>query len=306
MGPGLFTKWAINRIKKQVARILARLDECEGRLLVAAIMEVTGAKDDAGLPDAIRQVENAENRARILFFVQQLGDCSVHLLNSIARFEDLPKTGKNIILIALIDHALHLRIFNDHGKMIADTNTKFLPVAAQQIDLFTKHLEELYRRELPGQKHRDDLINSLLRKMPSPTPQGEPTQSGPTPDESVTPASSGVVWLLGEDKERVAELVASILVHPGFGKRKIDLNIKFIAASIREMKRLLGSLNYDKHAFYMQARNSEGKRIFQRIMKKAIEEIVMANLASNGAQKTLYMIVLSIKNTSVARSFLPH
>ncbi len=52
------------------------------------------------------------------------GECDLRLLCLVTDVNGIPTAGKSQIIVAVVDHVLHFRIFNGDGKVVVDTNKK--------------------------------------------------------------------------------------------------------------------------------------------------------------------------------------
>jgi WD40 repeat protein/uncharacterized caspase-like protein len=81
--------------------------------------------------------------------VQQLSvapnrGCALQLLSSVNDVSGIPKEGKRLVIVAIVDQVLHFRIFDRDGKMIVDADAKHLTEHARPIDDLRKQLESLW------------------------------------------------------------------------------------------------------------------------------------------------------------------
>ena len=53
-------------------------------------------------------------------------------MSSVKDVGGIPTEGKNLIIVAAVDHVLHFRIFDGDGKVVLDTDEKRLAAQAQQ------------------------------------------------------------------------------------------------------------------------------------------------------------------------------
>ncbi len=79
--------------------------------------------------------------------------CSLRLMSAVEGVSDIPTDGKNLIIVASVNPALHFRIFDGRGKVAVDTDDQSLPEQTRRIEGLRKQLEgfgseyELTRRE---------------------------------------------------------------------------------------------------------------------------------------------------------------
>jgi len=75
----------------------------------------------------------------------------LRLMSSVHGVNGIPTEGKNLIIVAAVDHVLHFRIFDVDGKKVVDTDEKRLTEQVRQIEDFKKRLEKLWPpHELTG------------------------------------------------------------------------------------------------------------------------------------------------------------
>ncbi len=75
---------------------------------------------------------------------QVKGGYDLRLMSSVNDVSGIPSAGQSLIIVAVVDHVLHFRIFDDDGKMVVDTDEKRLTERAQQIEDLRKQLESLW------------------------------------------------------------------------------------------------------------------------------------------------------------------
>ena len=72
-------------------------------------------------------------------------------MSSVNDVSGIPTAGKSLIIVAVVDHVLHFRIFDGDGKVVVDTDEKRLTEQARQIEDLRKQLESLWPpHELTG------------------------------------------------------------------------------------------------------------------------------------------------------------
>jgi hypothetical protein len=60
--------------------------------------------------------------------------CDLRLMPSVNHVSDIPKVGKNLIIVAAVDNVLHIRIFDGGGNVVVDTDEKRLTDRARQFE----------------------------------------------------------------------------------------------------------------------------------------------------------------------------
>ena len=88
----------------------------------------------------------AEAHSRLGQALQALGDeeCDLRLTTSVSTVSGIPTPGKHLVIVDLVDHVLHFRIFDGGGKVVVDTDEKKLTEQARQIEDLRKQLESLW------------------------------------------------------------------------------------------------------------------------------------------------------------------
>jgi hypothetical protein len=77
--------------------------------------------------------------------------CEVRLISPVNGVSGIPTEGKNLIIVAAVDHVLHSRIFDSDGRLVVDTDEKRPRGQARQIENLRKQLESLWPpHELTG------------------------------------------------------------------------------------------------------------------------------------------------------------
>ena len=72
------------------------------------------------------------------------GEFDLRLMFSLNDVSGIPTEGKNLIIVAAVNHVLHFRIFGGDGKVVVDTDETRLPEQARQIEDLRKQLESLW------------------------------------------------------------------------------------------------------------------------------------------------------------------
>ena len=85
----------------------------------------------------------------------------LQLKSSLNDVSGIPREGKNLIIVAAVNHVLHFRIFDGDGKEVVDTDEKRLTEQARQIENLRKQLENLWPpHELP-ENEKDEVITAV-------------------------------------------------------------------------------------------------------------------------------------------------
>ena len=80
--------------------------------------------------------------------------CDLRLMSSVKNVSGIPTAGDSLIIVAVVDHVLHFRIFDGHGKVVADTDEKKLTDQARRIEDLRKQLELLWPPQKPTRDER--------------------------------------------------------------------------------------------------------------------------------------------------------
>jgi len=98
------------------------------------------------LPDIARELRltpGAVVRA-LAGVAQDLNGFDLRLMSSLNDVSGIPTEGKNLIIVAAVNHVLHFRIFDGDGRVVVDTDEKRLTEKARQIEDLRKQLESLW------------------------------------------------------------------------------------------------------------------------------------------------------------------
>jgi hypothetical protein len=80
--------------------------------------------------------------------------CDLRLMPSVKDMSGIPTAGDSLVIVAIVDHALHFRIFDGHGNMVVDTDETKLPQPAQRIEDLKYQLESLWPPQKPTGSER--------------------------------------------------------------------------------------------------------------------------------------------------------
>ena len=87
--------------------------------------------------------------------------CDLRLLAAVPEVSDIPSAGKSLIIVAVVGHVLHFRIFNGDGELVADTNEKGLAEQTPQIEGLRKLLESLWPPHELSKSEKDQVITAV-------------------------------------------------------------------------------------------------------------------------------------------------
>ncbi len=76
--------------------------------------------------------------------MQVLQRCDLRLVSSVNDVSGIPTMGKSLIIVAVVDHVLYFRIFDDDGRMVVNSHEIYMRGQARQIEALRKHLESLW------------------------------------------------------------------------------------------------------------------------------------------------------------------
>jgi len=134
-------------IVADVANLLHfRIFDSDGKMVVDT--------DEKRLKDHAGQIEDLRKQLVVL-------GCDLRLMPSLNDVSDIPKGGKDLIIVAAVDNVLHFRMFDGAGKMVVDTDEKRLTERAGQIEDLRTQLVDLWPpHELTPSEH-DRLITAV-------------------------------------------------------------------------------------------------------------------------------------------------
>jgi hypothetical protein len=73
-----------------------------------------------------------------------LQGCDLRLMSAANDVSAIPTVGKSLIIVAVVDHLLHFRVFEDDGTVVVNTDETRLPQQARLIEDLRKQLESLW------------------------------------------------------------------------------------------------------------------------------------------------------------------
>jgi len=65
-------------------------------------------------------------------------------MSSVKDVSGIPTAGRSLIILAVVDHVFHFRVFDGDGKVVVDTNEQRLTEQARQIEDLRKQLESFW------------------------------------------------------------------------------------------------------------------------------------------------------------------
>jgi len=87
--------------------------------------------------------------------------CDLRLMSSVKDVSGIPMEGDSLLVVAVVDHVLHFRIFDGYGKMVVDTNAKKLTKQAQRIEDLSEQLESLWPPHELTESEKDRVVTSV-------------------------------------------------------------------------------------------------------------------------------------------------
>ena len=90
-----------------------------------------------------------------------IGEVELRLMSTANDVSDIPTVGENLVIVAVVDHVLHFRIFEGDGKMVVDTNEKRLSYKDRQIKLLRKQLKSLWPPHEPTKSEKAPVIKAV-------------------------------------------------------------------------------------------------------------------------------------------------
>ncbi len=122
----------------------------------AGFMTVQAMMDDSRNPvfqEARKKADAMRERAQLAGLPGVGIGYDLRLMSSLNDVGDMPTVGKDLILVAAVNHILYFRIFDGDGKMVVDTDEKRLTEQARQIEDLRQQLKDLWPpSELPQSK----------------------------------------------------------------------------------------------------------------------------------------------------------
>ena len=85
----------------------------------------------------------------------------LRLMSSVSDVKSLPKEGKNLIIVALVEDVLHFRIFDETGEKAVDTDEKIWTEQLTQINDLKKQLEKLWPLKEPTLSQKGKVITAV-------------------------------------------------------------------------------------------------------------------------------------------------
>jgi tetratricopeptide (TPR) repeat protein len=87
--------------------------------------------------------------------------CDLRLMSSLNDQSDIPKEGKNLIVVAVAAKNLHIRIFNSEGKEVVDADEKKLTAKTQRVAELRNRLKGLEPPHELTDKDKSQVINAV-------------------------------------------------------------------------------------------------------------------------------------------------
>jgi len=149
--------------------------------------------------------------------------CDLRLMSSVNDVSDIPKEGKNLIIVAAVDNVLHFRMFDGDGKVVVDTDEKRLTEQARQIEDLRKQLVGLWPPHQLTGSEQDRVITGVTSTV------------GHTPGQ-------------GSDKNKQRELrnLAHSLLNELRSRRADWYLIPLTQAQLEEQELVQGGLNKEE------------------------------------------------------------
>jgi NADH-quinone oxidoreductase subunit H len=74
---------------------------------------------------------------------------------------EIPKEGKNLIVVADVNHVLHVRVFDADGKLVDDADEKTLAGHTRQVEDFKKQLQPLWPPHEPTRSEKRRIVAAV-------------------------------------------------------------------------------------------------------------------------------------------------
>ena len=149
--------------------------------------------------------------------------CELRLMSSVNDVGAIPTTGKNLMIVAVVDNVIHFRIFDDEGRKVIDTDEKMLKTLAPRLTELAQQIEDL-RKQLQSLRSSPELtVREQIRvfaAVTSITGYGEwrETISGCGPVAPRLSATGGWAYVLIEKLEESVQIARDTMRSPG-GKK---------------------------------------------------------------------------------------
>ena len=97
----------------------------------------------------------------------------LRLMSSMNDASGIPTGGKGLIIVASVDNVLHIRIFGGDGKVVVDTDEKWLTEQARQIEDLRKRLESLWPPHELTKSEKSRVITAVTSIVGHTLPEAE-------------------------------------------------------------------------------------------------------------------------------------
>ena len=139
--------------------------EAAASVVVGVILRSDG-KDSRGTvesePTGVALCREAEEAlVALLDELSPTHGCDLRLISSVTGATDIPKSGKRLIVVAVVDHLVHFRIFNGDGKAVVDMDETRLRERTPQIEILKKRLESLWPPHELTRGEKDEVITAV-------------------------------------------------------------------------------------------------------------------------------------------------
>jgi subtilisin family serine protease len=89
------------------------------------------------------------------------GGVDLRWMSALNDVSGIPTEGRNLIIVAAVNHLLHFRIFDGDGKLVVDIDEKSLADQAQPIEELRKHLESLGPPHEMTRSEKDQVVTAV-------------------------------------------------------------------------------------------------------------------------------------------------
>jgi NADH-quinone oxidoreductase subunit H len=72
------------------------------------------------------------------------GGPDLRLMPALNKVEDIPREGKNLVIVAAVNHGLHFRVFDRDGKRVDDLDEKAVAAQPRQVEDLKKQLQSVW------------------------------------------------------------------------------------------------------------------------------------------------------------------
>jgi len=152
-----------SELRRKAAIALGQLqDPAAMPALREALFDTSNREVSRECTSSLGRMEKVLPEAVPIEFVKSDIGSDLRLMSSVNDISGMPREGNNLIVVAAVNRALHIRIFDSDGRTVLDTDEKSLAHKAQQIEELKTQLESVWPpHELTG-KEKDRLVTTVV------------------------------------------------------------------------------------------------------------------------------------------------